>query len=66
MNVTAQQRRTILKLFNVSEAARLLGLPVQDMYGRIRAGKLPAPQIPLGKRCYFTADEVDRLGKESQ
>jgi len=41
-------------------------LPVQDMYGRIRAGKLPAPQIPLGKRCYFTADEVDRLGKESQ
>ena len=57
MNVTADQRRTVLRLFNVSEAARLIGLPVQDMYHRIRAGQLPAPQIPLGRRCYFSADE---------
>jgi hypothetical protein len=66
MNVTANQRRTVLKLFNVSEAARQLGLPVDVMYGRIRAGKLPPPQIRLARRCYFTAEDLQRLGKESQ
>jgi len=65
MNVTAHQRRSVLRLFNVSETARLLGLPVQDMHGRIRAGQLPTPQIRLGRRSYFTADDLERLGKQA-
>jgi hypothetical protein len=66
MNVTQQQRRNILKLFNISEAARHLGWPVQEMFQRIRSGQLPAPQIQLGKRFYFSAENLRLLGKSSQ
>ena len=45
MNVTAQQRRTVLRLFNISEAARQLGWPVQHMFHRIRTGQMLPPQI---------------------
>lgn len=61
MNVTAPERRTVLKLFNVSEAARALGIPVRKMHWEITAGRLPAPTIPLGKRFYFTAEDLDSL-----
>ena len=64
MNVTAKQRRTVLRLFNISETARQLGWPVQDTFRRIRTGKLPSPQIPLGKRCYFSADDLQRLRQQ--
>ena len=67
MNVTADQRRTVLKLFNISESARLLGWAKQEMFSRIRSGKLPSPQIPLGKRftspqmiCNFSASKVHK------
>ena len=61
MNVTADQRRSILKLFNISEAARSLGWPVQDTFRRIRTGQLPPPQIPLGRRLYFSAEDLQLL-----
>ena len=65
MNVTAQQRRSILRLFNISEAARQLGWPVQDTFRRIRTGQLPSPQIPLGRRFYFSADDLQLLRQKS-
>ena len=64
MNVTAQQRRTVLRLFNISEAARQLGWPVQDMFSRIRSGQVPTPQIPLGRRLYFSADDLQFLRQQ--
>ena len=65
MNVTAQQRRAVLRLFNISEAARQLGWPVQDTFRRIRTGQLPPPQIPLGRRFYFSADDLEFLRQTS-
>jgi len=65
MNVTADQRRTTLRLFNISEAARQLGWPVQHMFHRIRTGQMPPPQIPLGKRLYFSADDLQLLSQQS-
>ncbi len=64
MNITANQRRTVLKLFNISETARLLGWPEQETYHRIRAGQLPSPQVQLGKRFYFSASDLQVLSKQ--
>ena len=61
MNVTAEQRRTTLRLFNVSEAARDLGYPVQHLFHLIRTGLVPSPQISLGKRFYFSAEDLQLL-----
>ena len=61
MNVTADQRRTVLKLFNISETARQLGWPVKDMFSRIRSGQVPPPQIPLGRRFYFSEGDLQLL-----
>ena len=61
MNVTAGERRRILKLFNVSEAARQIGVPVPEMHRRISAGHLPMPQVRLGKRRYYTQDDLNAL-----
>ena len=47
MNVTAEVRRTVLKLFNVSEAARQIGVPVPEMYRSIYSGYLPSPGSAL-------------------
>lgn len=64
MNVTQHQRRTVLTLFNISEAARHLDLPVQDMFSRIRAGQMPPPQIQLGQRFYYSTDDLRLLGNQ--
>jgi hypothetical protein len=64
MNITAPERRNVLKLFNVSEAARELGIPVRKMHWEISAGRLAAPAVPLGKRFYFTAGDLELLEKQ--
>jgi DNA-binding transcriptional MerR regulator len=66
MNVTQHQRTAVLKLFNISEAARHLGMPVQHMHRRIQSGQLPAPQIQLGRRFYYSADDLRLLDKPNQ
>ena len=58
MEVTARDRRTILKLLNVSEAARSLDVPMRQMYFDIKAGWIPKPEIRLGKRLYHHADDL--------
>lgn len=61
MNVTAEVRRTVLRLFNVSEAARQIGVPVPEMYRSVYAGRVPMPHVKLGRRYYFTQDDIEDL-----
>jgi len=66
MNVTADKRRQVLGLFNVSEAARRIGQRIQKLHRDIKAGKLPTHTVPLGKRQYFTADDLKILKRSVQ
>ena len=64
MNITAEERRSVLRLLNVSEAARQLGVPVQRMHRSIRTGQLPVPPVKLGRRLYYTQDALKALAKQ--
>jgi hypothetical protein len=64
MNVTAGVRRSVLKLFNVSEAARQIGVPVPEMHRSISAGRLPMPRVRLGRRHYYTKDDLEVLTRK--
>lgn len=66
MVVTADERREVLELFNVSEAARRLRIPVQQMHRDIRAGRLPSPQVMIGKRSYYRSDDLDRITEKNR
>lgn len=61
MKLTAHERRTVLKLYNVSEAARQLGIGIQRLHKDERAGRVPSPQVRLGRRAYFTEDDLKEL-----
>ena len=63
MEVTARDRRTIFKLLNVSEAARSLDVPIRQMHFDIKAGWIPKPEIRLGKRLYYHADELREIAE---
>jgi predicted site-specific integrase-resolvase len=63
MIVTADERRNVLNLFNVSEAARQLGVDVFRLHRDIKAGRVPSPKIRLGRRLYFTSDEIGDLSE---
>ena len=58
MNVTVDERLNILNLFNVSEAAREVGLAVDQMHGFVKSGKLPKPTVKIGKRRYYKTEDV--------
>ena len=64
MNVTAGERRRILKIFNVAETARQLGVPVKEMHRWVAAGHLPMPQVKLAKRRYYTLDDIEVLTRK--
>ena len=66
MNATGEVRRTFLRLFNVSEAARQLGISVQQMHHWIYAGILPKPHVTLGRRHFYTQDELDALTRKAR
>ena len=61
MVVTADERRQVLNLFNVSEAARLMGMDVFHLHRDIRAGRAPSPTVRLGRRLYFGMDDLNHL-----
>ena len=61
MVVTADERRNVLNLFNVSEAARLIGMDVYRLHRDIKAGRVPSPQVRLGRRLYFGNDDLGHL-----
>ncbi len=61
MIVSATERRNVLKLLNVSETARQLGVDVFRLHRDIRAEKVSGPKIRLGRRLYFGPDDLDWL-----
>ena len=63
MVISAEERRNTLKLFNVSEAARKLGIPVQQMHRRLKAGDLPKPAVQLGRRRYYHASDLTKIAE---
>jgi hypothetical protein len=63
MVITVEERRNTLKLFNVSEAARRLGIPVQEMHRRVKAGELPKPGVQLGRRRYYYATDLTKIAE---
>ena len=63
MILTARERRSIVKLLNVSEAARSLGVPVQHMHSAIRGGRVPKPGIRVGKSLYYNADDLPNIAE---
>ena len=64
MIVSAKERRNVLKLFNISEAARLLGVGIQRLHRDARAGRVRSPQVCLGRRLYFTQEDLDDLSTQ--
>lgn len=69
MIVSAKERREVLKLFNISEAARQLGIGIQRLHRDARAGRVRSPKVCLGRRLYFTQDDLSGLSthyKEGQ
>jgi len=66
MIVTADERRKILNLFNVSEAARQLGVDVFQLHRDIKSGRVPSPKVRLGRRLYFGEDELIELRSISE
>ena len=63
MVITVEERRNTLKLFNVSEAARKLGIPVQEMHRRVKAEELPKPTVQLGRRRYYHASDLTKIAE---
>lgn len=61
MIVTADERKQVLNLFNVSEAARQLGVDVFRLHRDIKAGRVLSPQVRLGRRLYFGNDDLIHL-----
>ncbi len=61
MIVTADERRDVLNLFNVSEAAREIGVGVFDLHKDISAGRVQSPKIRIARRVYFTRDDLADL-----
>ena len=61
MKLSAEQRQQVLKLFNVAEAARQLGVDQQQLYRDIWARRVQEPKVYLGRRHYFTEYDLCRL-----
>ena len=66
MIVTANERRDVLNLFNVSEAARQIGVGVFELHKDIKAGRVQSPKVRVGRRVYFTRDDLPVLAEQCQ
>jgi predicted site-specific integrase-resolvase len=64
MIVTAHERQNVLNLFNVSEAARQLGVDVQRLHRDIRAGRVRSPQLLVGRRLYYRSEDLSDLSTQ--
>ena len=64
MIVTASERRNVLRLFNVSEVARQLGVGIFELHSDIRRGHVQSPQVRIANRSYFTAADVIDLSMQ--
>lgn len=64
MRASAAERREVFGLFNVSEAARQLGVGIQRLHRDIRAGRVQSPQVRVGRRLYFSRHEIKDLSTQ--
>jgi len=64
MRASAAERREVFGLFNVSEVARQLGVGIQRLHRDIRAGRVQSPQVRLGRRLYFSQDDLRDLSMQ--
>jgi predicted site-specific integrase-resolvase len=64
VRATPAERMNVFGLFNVSEAARQLGVGIQQFHRDIRAGRCKSPQIRVGRRCYFKSDDLKDLATQ--
>ena len=61
MKITAHTRRTKLKLFNVAEAARMIGVGVQRLHRDVRAGRVRPPEVCIEERAHYTEDDLKEI-----
>lgn len=64
MILTANERRDVLHLLNVSETARQLGVGVQQLHRDIRAGRARSPQVRVGRRLYYRSEDLEDLSRQ--
>tara|TARA_R100001143_G_C3351683_1_gene129903 strand:+ start:160 stop:375 length:216 start_codon:yes stop_codon:yes gene_type:complete len=61
VRASAAERREVFGLFNVSEAARQLGVGIQRLHRDIRAGRVQSPKVRVGRRFYFARNDLTNL-----
>tara|TARA_R110002111_G_scaffold100975_1_gene156366 strand:- start:11847 stop:12062 length:216 start_codon:yes stop_codon:yes gene_type:complete len=64
VRASAAERREVFGLFNVSEAARQLGVGIQRFHRDIRAGRVQSPQVRVGRRLYFAQKDLRDLSTQ--
>jgi hypothetical protein len=50
-----------LSLFSMTDLAAVLCMPYETLRSRIHAGVIPKPKIRLGRRWFFTSDQVNEI-----
>ena len=63
MFISSEIRRNQLKLWNVSEAARLVNVKVGWLHRKIREQLLPSPAIQLKRTRYYDEQGIESLKK---
>ena len=61
MIVSATDRREKLKLFNICEVARKIGVDFQQLHRAVRSGSVDSPAVRIGKRAYFTEADLPNV-----
>ena len=61
MQVSKEERRDVLELFNISETARMVGMQTNAFHMDLRKGFLPPPTVEVGKRKYYRLGDVNRI-----
>jgi hypothetical protein len=61
MDISCLCERQVRGFFNIHETARLLNINYQTVRQNIQRGSIPAPSQLIGRRRYYTADEVETL-----
>ena len=68
MIVSAKERREVLRLFNVSEAARLIGVDIHQLHRDVKTEVVRRPTVKIKRRMYYQEKDLTNLsnhyGKE--
>jgi aspartate/methionine/tyrosine aminotransferase len=63
MFISSEMRRNQLKLWNVSEAARMINVKVGWLHRKIREHVLPSPKVQLKRTRYYDEQGIESLKK---